>query len=93
MNMTPGPWIVGPDPDDRDDCKSVWTDKPHALNAELAGRIGVPANALAISAVPLLVGKMQSIERIAMSAGGHGVMMQRILAEARIALKAAGCDV
>lgn len=56
---TPGPWIVGNDPeldpDGAGEWFSIWTDVPGAANAELAGRIGVEANAHLIAAAPDLL--------------------------------------
>jgi len=58
MTHTPGPWEVGYDPEDYEDCQSVWyfTQPPNeGAGAEIAGRICEPANAHLIAASPDLL--------------------------------------
>ena len=61
MTIQGTPWVVGTDPDGQDECQSVWTNQPDAINAEIAGRICVPEHAALLAAAPDLLAALEAL--------------------------------
>lgn len=95
------PWVVGPDPDGKPDCQSIWTDVPGAINAEIAGRICNPEHAHLFKAAPAMLEALRPLAALPIGAeiaedrdlvlyknAGRAVTVGDVL-EARAAISAA----